>query len=466
VLKHSESEAPPAPREQRGEHQGDVTVIGGHPAATPGAAFAERRQMRPVDVLALQRTIGNHAVQGMIQRDESVPPDGGSPPNPELERFLGTHYVHTGSRFDLDYNPTGGGPIDQRPISGNIAVTLRLHVTFKNFDRQLRRQPPYNTFRFSRAQLADFNWTDAERSRFRTDMASSIESGWRGKHRFTCTAPGLEEVSAGLDVKVELVADPALAHNKVTALKIPSGAPRFRSFVQGDTSTLEIRDPTESEESQVTKPEFVRQVAPFELGKAELTPELTGQLDAIVGELRPLQEPGQQQHGLGENLVTVFRGRASTPGSRSANQTLATTRARNAEEYVTARMGWTPQLQARGAGEQNATDEARFQRVDVEVVNLEGVQAPVRQNVAAHEAGHMFGLGDEYEDLEAHRLTGDKPSHFGDVEAELGTDSANELLAGNSGSMMSVGGRVDRGHYVSFLRALESATGKQWTIPG
>jgi len=30
---------------------------------------------------------------------------------------------------------------------------------------------------------------------------------------------------------------------------------------------------------------------------------------------------------------------------------------------------------------------------------------------------------------------------------------------------MSVDGRVEPGHYVPFLKALESATNKQWTIP-
>jgi hypothetical protein len=267
-------------------------------------------------------------------------------------------------------------------------------------------------------------------------------------------------------VVVEMAPDASKAHNKVTALKIPRGAPRFRSFVQGDTSTLDIRDPSETEENTVTKPQFVRQVGPFELGHADLTADLTSQLDTIVGELRPLQVPGKQDHGLGEDLPTVFRGRASTPGTRAANKKLGTERAKNAEQYVESKMGWAPQGQARGVGEEDATDEARFQRVDVEVVNLAGGGGgTVRQNTAAHEAGHMFGLDDEYEDKEAHRLTGDQPGHFGDVESELGTDAANDLLAGDSGSMMSVGSRVARGHYVPFLQGLESVTGKQWTIP-
>jgi outer membrane protein OmpA-like peptidoglycan-associated protein len=454
VPERSTSAAPPETAGRRDADAGRGVLDEPH----PGAALERPRQMGPADVLELQRAAGNRAVQGMVQRQPT-------PPNPDLQRFLGTNFTHAGARFELNYKPTGGAPIDQRPISGDATVTLRLHITFKNFDNALRRKPPYNTHRFTRAQLADFNWTDDERAKFRADMVSSIQDAWSVKHRMLCTSAGFEELSAGVRVVVEEVADAARAHNKVTALKIPRDAPRFRSFVQGDTSTLDIRDPSETEEHEVTKPEFVRQVGPFELGKAELTPELTGQLDAIVGELSGLQEPGKQQHGLGEDLPTVFRGRASTPGTRTANKKLATERAKNAEKYVEDKMGWAPQGQARGVGEENATDEARFQRVDVEVVNLGGGSGPVRQNTAAHEAGHMFGLGDEYQDVEAHRLTGDQPSHFGDVESELGTDAANDLLAGDSGSMMSVGSRVEPGHYVPFLQALEAVTGKQWTIP-
>ncbi len=451
-------------------HQEEVSL----PVISASKALAGGSQISPTAMLQLQRMVGNQTLQRMLQRQVTDAPtvdagtDAAAPPqpNPELEAFLRTRFGRGGVRFDMNYDPTSGNPPDMRPINGSIEIVLNLFVNFKNFSQALRRQAPYNTFRFTREQLRDFNWTADERTRFSTDIVSSIQTPWSGQHRFNCTAPGFEEVSAGLQVKVNLVDDEARAHTKITALKIPEGAPRFRSFVQGDEATLDYRDPTETETHDVTKPEFVRQVGPFVTGSAELTPDIIAQLDGIIGELGALQEPGQQAHGLGENLITVFRGRASTPGTRSSNETLAAERARRVEDYVTTQMGWTHQGQARGAGETNATDEERFQRVDIEVVNFAANSDPVEQNVAAHEAGHMFGLGDEYEDIEQHRLTGDRPSHFGDVEAELGTDAANELLAGNSGSMMSVGGTVARGHYVPFLQALESSTSKQWTIPG
>jgi outer membrane protein OmpA-like peptidoglycan-associated protein len=446
----------------------------GKPVAALSKTLAGGSQLSPAAMMQLQRMVGNQTLQRLVlQRQVADAPtvDAGTDttapqPNPALDAFLRTRFGRGGTRFDMNYDPTGGSDPAVRPINGHIEIVLNLHINFKNFDQRLRRQEPYNTFRFTREQLRDFNWTADQRTRFSTDLVSSIQTAWSDQHRFVCTTPGFEEVSAGLQVRVNIVDDEARAHTKITALKIPEGAPRFRSFVQGDEATLDYRDPTETEFHDVTKPQFVRQVGPFATGSAELTPDITAQLDGVIAELRNLQQPGQQAQGLGPNLVTVFRGRASTPGTRSSNQKLAAERARNVEQYVNAQMGWTDQQQARGAGEENATDEERFKRVDIEVVNLNASYDPVEQNTAAHEAGHMFGLDDEYEDLEAHRLTGDRPDHYGDVEAELGADAANELLAGDSGSMMSVGSTVARGHYVPFLQALESSTSKEWTIPG
>jgi len=56
----------------------------------------------------------------------------------------------------------------------------------------------------------------------------------------------------------------------------------------------------------------------------------------------------------------------------------------------------------------------------------------VTQNTAAHEAGHLFGLDDEYVEEGApagvaKKFTGDKPAHFGDVQAELGDDAVDQL---------------------------------------
>ena len=84
-----------------------------------------------------------------------------------------------------------------------------------------------------------------------------------------------------------------------------------------------------------------------------------------------------------------------------------------------------------GVGEEQETDDPKFQRVDATAAK--GTGPEVRQNVAAHEAGHMFGLGDEYveevppKDVLA-KFQGDRASHDADVRSTMGDEAADELL--------------------------------------
>ncbi len=81
--------------------------------------------------------------------------------------------------------------------------------------------------------------------------------------------------------------------------------------------------------------------------------------------------------------------------------------------------------------------------------------AGVQQIVAAHEAGHMFGLGDEY------------TAPFSGTGGDLGTPVDGNLgqqqgLPGavheNSDTIMSVGDAVRPQHYATFLEALKAVT--------
>jgi hypothetical protein len=166
---------------------------------------------------------------------------------------------------------------------------------------------------------------------------------------------------------------------------------------------------------------------------------------------------------------TAFVGRASAKGSKQHNADLALKRAETVRDRMVADMGWSNDISslAMSFGEEHATNDPKFQRVDVGVVSTGSHD--VHQNVAAHEAGHMFGLGDEYVDERPPpgalpKFLGDRPTHYGDVEAHLGADAADDLLVQDSGNIMSKGDIVQRGHYVHFLQALDTMTSKQWTI--
>jgi hypothetical protein len=446
----------------------------------------------------MQRLVGNRAVQRMLddgalqrvaasrlrlpsllQRD---PNDGGvpiagapttddastsdttaPPPNPEFDRIIHTvQFANGGDRFDIEYEPNNGNGPDQRPIAGTLRIILKLHINFRNFTREIRRQEPYNTMRFTPQQRRDFNWTDPEREEFRRNIIPSIHDAWSGKHRLTSNTPGCEELNAGIDVQVRLVDTADEAHTKITAQKVPEGAPRFRSFVQGDEATLDRLDPTEAETHNIDT--LHRTIEPFDHDSADLTP-VQSQIDDFIREFDALDPQGDD---FADQFTLRAVGRATTPGSKAHNTRLARQRADNVSDYIfTNSSRGSFSMNTSAEGETGTTEDEEFRRVDLYLTQ----KADTEQMVAAHEAGHMFGLGDEYEDVEDDddpsgrgRFTGDRPSHYEDAVDELGTPAADEVLVGNTDSMMSTGMEVAPAHYTPFIQAIELATGIQWTI--
>ena len=432
----------------------------------------ESKTAAETGVLDLQKWAGNKTVASMLTVSrQPAPVDVKAPPATD-PAFDHTIFGQSNPRFQLTYTPNG--PV---PVKGSALVTLRVHIDFQDFTRADQRREPFRSHRFTRAQKADFKWTDAEKAKFGADFQSSVATAWSKKHELVTKDPTFAEHRAEVEVKVELV--DADAHNTMSALKVPQGKagetapPRLRSFVQGDTSKLESRDVSEPETDTVRDRPLLEQVTGFANNSHELTPDIKSAVEGIAATIKRkgfvlgerLGADGKK-HDL--ELYTV--GRATAKGGRSANLKLGNDRAKEVLDHLNGAMGWGAQGKSLSSGAKNTTDEEEFRRVDVVLIDLgEGGRHEVSQITAAHEAGHMFGLGDEYVEEKppaglGRRFFGDKPSHFGDVEAQLGTDAAKELVDQDSGSIMSVGSDVKRGHYVPFLMSLESATSKDWTV--
>lgn len=462
AVKGRKSSAAPAKGKAAAKGTGH-THAHAEPTATPDEA----------GVLDLQRWAGNRRVADMLTVSrQPAPVDVKAPPATD-PTFDKTRFIHDGESFELDYTPNG--PV---PVKGDVTVTLRVHIDFKDFTRADMRKEPFRSHRFTRAQLRDFKWTADEKTKFGTDFQSSVALAWSRKHELKTKDPGFAEHRGVVDVKVELV-DADKAHNTMSALKVPKGKagekapPRFRSFVAGDTSTLESRDPSEPETSKVRDRPLIQQVAGFANDSAELTPELKS---AIAGVAAVIKRKGFQlgakvaSDGSKHDLELYTFGRATTKGSAAHNKVLGKERAKAVLDELNSQVGWGAQGTAESRGETHTTEEEKYRRVDIVISDRgESGTHDVTQNTAAHEAGHMFGLDDEYVEEDAtdpasKKFAGDKPDHYGDVEAQLGTDAAEELVDQNSGSIMSVGSDVKRGHYVPFVTSIESVTSKDWTV--
>lgn len=89
-----------------------------------------------------------------------------------------------------------------------------------------------------------------------------------------------------------------------------------------------------------------------------------------------------------------------------------------------------------------------FDSNDLTGTNKPGGNTP--QMPAVHEAGHMLGLGDEYEVRAGHVA-----QHDGLVHDEFGTS----VVVGSDDRIMSGGNAMNNEHGVTFLNALRNATG-------
>ncbi len=392
-----------------------------------------------------------------VTQDPAVKPKSSPFPEFDFEEIS-----QSGNRFDATYAPVGSFP-----QTGILDITLWVNITFEDFSAKQRKKEPYKSHEFTPEQLADFAWTASEREAFETNFMSSVEEGWSDKHILSLNDPFFAPYRTAVKVTVMTIDDPALAHVKMKALKVPKGAPRFRSFVVGDEATLEQRDPTEIEEHNAHNLNLLRQIGPFGFDSAEITPDLKQQIDEAVDFLKN-EDPNQTTWRVG------MVGRASKDGNATYNKKLGERRSEVVKKQMIQDMGWSEGIKnftVLQQGEENATTEAKFRRVDLVITKFSELnkENKVTQNTAAHEAGHMFGLGDEYmeEKVEGNgipKFLGDKPSHYNLVKDLIHEDAANELLIHDSDSIMSKGQKVKKGHYVFFLEALNQMTNKKWGI--
>ena len=390
-------------------------------------------------------------------------------PGPLEEFPANTTYVSSGVRFDAVYSPTAPAPtIDE------LAIAHRIHIDFRPFSTRLIREDPrlfgkYRGVRFTPAQRAEFAWDATERDTFRTDFQTNVQSVWSAQHLLVTTEPCFARYQASPVVHIEFVDDPARAHSNVIAYKMPPDTARLRSEVSGSGATLESRDPSVATRNWTAPADFVQQIEPFEFDDASVNPAVETGVQDMAGILRPHVDRTNPDDPFPPDSCLSLRGRASSEGSVAYNEELGRKRVITVRDRLYEALG-VPRPRVwlfigNEPGERNATTDPRFRRVDANFSRTCPPGGEVPQNVAAHEFGHLLGFGDEYVEEAPPtggrpKFAGDRPSHYGGVEAAMGTETANELLIQDSGSIMSQGNEVRRGHYVYFLQAISRVTSK------
>lgn len=361
---------------------------------------------------------------------------------PALPVFSTDNFVNGNlPNFDAQYQVNG--PV---PKTGTLFIT---HKIFLNFPA---------------------NMTQAERTTFETDFKKSINDVWSNKHLLTLNNPGFSSYQCKVDVTALVVTDKKDAHTVIDVIKPGEKEKRFRPRVSGinkeadsettHTGKLDFRDPSEGTEQTIFKPVLLQDVGPFGFDSAKLNNDCNDDIQTIkdfINTIPKKPDPNDPVFSL------HYVGHASSEGNEGYNRKLSQKRIDAVDKELVNLNGLSFTI-GDAAGEDFATADEKSRKVTVGVFTNDPEKT--KQNTAAHEFGHMIGLGDEYEEPRPgadipdarKKYLGDKPTHYDAIEILVDKAAADETLIQNSGNIMSRGNTVTRGHYAFFVGAIEIMT--------
>lgn len=364
-------------------------------------------------------------------------------PVQKLPGFSVNHFVSGNfANFDAQYDVNG--PV---PAVGTLFISHGVHM---NYPKTMSKD---------------------EQTTFENGFVKGVHEKWSNQHLLALAEPGFASYRCNVDVSAHVEQDPKDAHTVIDVLKPKPDEKRFHSRVSGidkqkgsettQKAKMDFRDPTIEENTKIDKADFIQQVGSFDFDSDVINADCKADIEKIKDFIRSIPK-----HDELESCAFSIRyvGRASSQGSAAYNKKLSERRVAAVQKELEVFPGFCLSI-TEAAGEEEATEGAEFRRVNVGIfISNSNKQNTATQNVAAHEFGHMIGLGDEYVETKPEipntriKFFGDNPTHYDLVKQVVDEEAANELRIQNSTNIMALGNEVKRGHYVMFVAALDIMT--------
>jgi flagellar motor protein MotB len=367
----------------------------------------------------------------------------------EEEAFLQTCWAPV----DDFVTPTGG-VFDVRLEGTDLLVTLKVSYDFQPGD------PANAPVGVSRAEL---NWTQDEKDLFKMDFASTVTGTWSLAHRIRSTRAFW---TTEIDVLIDVVEDDADPHFKIKVHKYPPDAGDGPASVcdsgyhhagggmcdpnaPGDESGTTVLDSRDTSQTRVRNGGQPVVGVWFEQSESDLDATDVAALAPPAADL--VAHP---------DWNVELSGRASAEGGARSNLQLARDRTESVADELTRNGASDDQIIRENAGEQGAArNDPNDRRVDVHVLDVQ------TQVTANHEAGHMFGLADEYLGAGEAPNTPLDPAYRQFIADNAEVPSGGLPNKGPSDNIMSNGMDIQNWHYAPFVAGLKQVTGSDdWTV--
>jgi hypothetical protein len=458
-------------------------AMGGDPTAAMTAAA----------VSFLQRSAGNTAVNAIMRRRAAA--DGpvlarrgifGGAEN-EQERYEDAiqekqEYIADGLHgpedfqsstgiggFNVSYDPNGWEQkvtlrgavnfLDGMTFAGGVATAVQPHANAQTAANNINAMAA----NLRAAAVAGWQWDEAAKTAFLARFQQVVMSVWSGRHIFHCSRQYWEDVAAIPNVSAEVHAGEKTGddHMAMSVYRVPPNFTGGVGVVNSGGGILGFGAATDntmtlnSNDVEQRKDDILNVQTTFVAGGTAIDPSATAALNQFAIRFRS----GGPVCSICGNAIEAVGGVAIT----------AAIEGEGADPEANARARFDALSAALVAG--GMTDAAtRLQfsyRGPAGTTGYLTVGSGVPQMVAAHEAGHMFGLGDRYATTAGSGIGGTGPSvglpsKHDDLARGGGLGDAK---AANDDGIMSWGNEVRPADYATFLEALKDVSGiDEWAF--